>query len=989
MRTLCHLVRAVLCGALFSAAVFAAEASRKNYDIPVSDAAVALKQFSAISGRETLFAAETVRGVKTPAVKGALTAQEALDALLAGTGLIATIDVKTGAIAVRRETPAEPKNDPSRRADREAAGVNAMDANDPRSRVKNGVVEMEDYTVTGSRIRSLQGQATANPVFTWTAEDFERSGVASLGEFRAMIPQLGVTSGVGGTGLTGGTTSYASQSRVDFNLRGIGSDTTLVLVNGRRMARSGQATGTDAFNPDGIPLAMIDRIEVLTAGSSALYGADAVSGVVNIILKKHFVGSEVTLTYDNTFETDLAVKSVNVSTGYRSGRFSLTASASCRENNEQKLADRWFTRTENRGTWASSTLDQAPGGAGSLTARTGVLPGIGARSVAIPVGANGQNLTVASYQAAGPIAPRFDIAPFFSAINPSERRNALVQLAYDWKPTARFFLDANWSEAVTEFADRPIRVLNLLLPAGYAGNPFGVPVQLSKVFLDLPRSHRVSTTRNSSVVFGARGDLSANWNYEAAASFASSMLSDYYRDNIGSSFNSVLLNAAINNPDPTRRPILIYDSSTGTNPNPPGLLESLTRTDPRRDETRSSHYTAHVSGPVFTLPTGDVFVAIGTEYRADEVTFVSNTPLLSTAPERTVTSAFAELQVPLVSAAQNLPWLEQLEFNLAGRIDDHNDFGQATTPRVSFLARPVKWITFRASRGEGFKAPSLAALYAPLSEFEQNFGPFTTLFDPLRNEFVQGVVTTVSGGNPDLRAEQSVTWNWGVAVDVAFIPGLSFTVDHYDIDYRDRAEDLQFTPQLLVDSYPERVTRGPAVGGVPGPIIGLDLRSINTARSRTSGFDYQLSYHRRTPWGRFAFRGQMSDPQRYDYRAAASDPWAPLNFPRRISGTVSLGRGPVDLAMAGTYQSEYRISPSQTYTAPSRVEWTPTVSYDFDRATWVEAKTIRRVFKGMKLTVSVPNVFNHQPSPEDAARSFVIVQDPRLRRYVLTLRKQF
>ncbi len=288
--------RALALGALLLVSV-RAEESKKSYDLAVGDAAATLKQFAEISGRETLFAAEIVRGVKTQPVKGTLTAQEALDALLADTGLFAARDAKTGAFAVRKgESPNAPRAD-------QMASVRPGQV----TKAEDGTVEMGEYEVTGSRIRGLLGEADFSPMVRFERREIEQLGIFSMGELSRLIPQAfsqGSYEGVGFGGQQQGTVPTSDGSiasvltqRTNINLRGLGAANTLVLINGRRMARSGNIRGSDGYDLTGIPIAAVERIEVVTDGSSAIYGSDAVGGVINIILRKNYSGTEATLSY--------------------------------------------------------------------------------------------------------------------------------------------------------------------------------------------------------------------------------------------------------------------------------------------------------------------------------------------------------------------------------------------------------------------------------------------------------------------------------------------------------------------------------------------------------------------------------------------------------------------------------------------------------------------------------------------------------------------
>src|SRR5690606_26581602 len=166
---------------------------------------------------------------------------------------------------------------------------------------------VHEVIVTGSRIRGLLGEATIQPVVTLTAEDIERTGATSLGEVFGYVPQISThTEGFFEQSpfAFGASSGSSTDTRMTASLRGAPAGGTLLLINGRRAPRNGQEqAGTDGYDLSGIPLASVERIEVLVDGASAIYGADAVGGVINVILKRDYQGTDVKLTYGNAFDT--------------------------------------------------------------------------------------------------------------------------------------------------------------------------------------------------------------------------------------------------------------------------------------------------------------------------------------------------------------------------------------------------------------------------------------------------------------------------------------------------------------------------------------------------------------------------------------------------------------------------------------------------------------------------------------------------------------
>lgn len=290
--------------------------AQKNYDLEADDATVSLKSFSQQSGEQIIFLGSVVKGTTTHTVKGEFTASQALDLMLAGTGLYAVRDEKSGSFAVNRSPTAKPDNDPN--AQRAALGV--TESGRPEEKTLDETVNLERYIVTGSQIRGIGAGDEISPVTTYNRADIDRTGYSTTQELVQSIPEnfRGGSLGASEDGIVGpGSLSQQNYSAASgVNLRGLGNNSTLVLINGHRAAPSdfGQVVDISA-----IPLAAIDRVDVLMDGASAIYGSDAVGGVVNFILRKDFNGAETRLSYDaaegNRRQQEIATQTVGTSWG--------------------------------------------------------------------------------------------------------------------------------------------------------------------------------------------------------------------------------------------------------------------------------------------------------------------------------------------------------------------------------------------------------------------------------------------------------------------------------------------------------------------------------------------------------------------------------------------------------------------------------------------------------------------------------------------------
>jgi len=796
-----RLVSLAILGFWSALAVHAAAPVRKAFNVPADDAARALKQFAAQAGEQLLYSTSDVSGVRTLAVRGEMTPREALGRMMDGTSLVVVQDKATGALAVRKEVGAESKNAPSRPAERAAAGA----------RLNDGTVVLDDYTVTGSRLRANSGEQPVQPVQSYSSVDIARTGAANLGQFFQFIPAVtSYTSGLNSenvnSSIASGLGAGQTQSRISAQLRGGSETSTLLLVDGKRVPLTGlRNAGGNGYDLGGIPLSAVERVEVLLDGASALYGADALNGVINVILKKRYSGTEVNVNYDNTFDTDAAVKTFSVTHGFAQGKWSGLLTFSGSENNILLLTDRYLTRSFDRTLYGGITNQSQPTlfveGTGSLNVASGNLPGTTTPRVSIPANFAGGAITGAQYAAAP--APVGGVTPGRrGATSYSKDTAAYARIGYDWSDRLTVTATARIGRRTFNDNGDWRRVENVTIPAGYPGNPFGVPVRLSKTFYDLPPIVNGSETAQDNVTLNATGKLPGDWRYDAGVSFVqgtSNMLPPVL-DGAGGQFglstaNSALFASRLNAEIAAgRRPLLIYDSTTQS-PNTPGALDVffVNSTQTRlNDRVTTWTYSAQADGSLWRLPAGEIKAVVGTEAREEYVDFPGSIggQVWPVVPQRNILSFYAETRLPIIGGERRLPLVHQLDFNVAGRTERYSDFGRSTTERYGVAWRPVKPILIRGSYGEGFLAPQLyrtaqqsATVTLPASTVAIIYAGQTDL--SRGNAPITGPLNQLSGGNPGLKPQISDNWTYGVVIDVPKASGLSVSFDYYDYQFED------------------------------------------------------------------------------------------------------------------------------------------------------------------------------------------------------------
>lgn len=312
----------------------------------------------------------------------------------------------------------------------------------------------------------------------------------------------------------------------------------------------------------------------------------------------------------------------------------------------------------------------------------------------------------------------------------------------------------------------------------------------------------------------------------------------------------------------------------------------------------------------------------------------------------------------------------------------------------------MKWISLRANYGEGYRVPDLVSKYRPPFRTNLTF-PSSSRIDPLRgNQQVPVPYALVVQGNPDLQPEMFRSQTAGVALDVPFVKGLSLSGGWWKTDYVNRIGSASsvYTYPELVTLFPEWFTRGPNLPGDPvgwpGPLTSQLSVSINIGQANLAGWDAALKYDRTTQWGQFMLRADVSKTTRNNI---IPKPGAPptaasgtYNLPLKATGSLFWNRGPIDTGVLFIFRESYRTLLSQPE-RPSAIRWDWEASYDFDRAAWMrkrDAGWIKRAFGGTRLSVTVFNVFDADPSNLAGTFDFTVIE-PRLRHYALQATKRF
>jgi iron complex outermembrane receptor protein len=657
---------------------------------------------------------------------------------------------------------------------------------------------VEQVVVTGTSIRGVASAGA--PVIAMDREELMATGLATSSDLARALPQV-LSLGADESRLGGAQDGAANSTRISaINLRGIGNEATLLLINGRRLAPAGIIKSL--YDPNVIASAAIERLEVVVDGASAIYGSDAVAGVVNIITRNDFEGAETMVRYGVADGTNQKIVSQNFGITWEGG--SVFAAYEHNERDSLSGADRDFASNDRRargGTDARPTL-ASPGNIVSGTTR-----------YPLPAGP-GTGLTPAQITAAAP--NRFDESAFADLL-PSQERDSFFLDARQQLGRLDLWYQGWYSER--EFDERvapasgQLRVPNtnafFTAPAAL-GSPTFVNVEYR--FLSEDADPRLTGYENAQQnAIGAGLDLGNDWRLESYANLSKNR--GFQRR--GAITNGAALTAALASSNPATAFNPFGDGSFNV-ANNPTLVDIIVANRDTYGTSEARDLGLKADGPVFELPGGDVRVALGVERHDNEFRqkLNANNVLASGAVStknilnrRHNTSFFGEVFVPIVGESQDIPGIDRLSLSLAARREEYSDFGSTTDPKIGVIWRPIPTLTARATYGTSFRAPSLVDTSEQIHNiFIQN------LTDPSgAGGITRGIYH--NGGSSSLQPEEATTWSAGLDWQpTGALEGLTASLTYYDVDYTDRIDVVLNTALTNAAVYGPYIVRRPPAG---------------------------------------------------------------------------------------------------------------------------------------------------------------------------------
>lgn len=811
-----------------------------------------------------------------------------------------------------------------------AWGLPRAQAQDETGEEESGTLEFTQV-VTGSRLRDVTG---GSPVFVLTREEIKQRGFGSMEDVMRSLPQNFSSVNAAAT-LDNSINSVDAMGHSMVNLRGFGVSSTLVLVNGRRWPQSSSfaSGGEGAVNINGIPFSAIERVEILTDGASAIYGADAQAGVVNVILRDDYEGAETLVRYDmGAHGGDTRRVEQNLAFNWPGGGATLSLSYSDNESVDSRKAGLVTADFRPQGgrdqRWPLE--DNPPGQPGVVGYG---FPGFAIVSLgALPSGDDGANGVFAKLSP-GNLVP-WDSAALEAAESTSNSRRKSGHL------TARHEILDGRAEVFGEFsfdysqswASGGSELFVGVVPATNPYNDipphpllgtvvsYSFAAEVAAGIMD-PRSND-SDQNSRNITLGLRYELPfRDWEGEFSATRGKEESWFLYY-----SINQDLLAERIagvdsaGNPLPLEQVINPFGNGSAQSPAAVGdLVQPLIGIEgpanANWNTSRQDDYLLSLNGSLLSLPGGDMQLAAGGEFRTEQLDFSadqSRSTLFSvTDPERDIVSFFAELGVPLVGSGNRLAAVHSLGLKLALRSDEYSFSGpfagpgqpftekkfDHVSPKVELSWYPASEWKLRASWGESFVPPASSDLFRPEDE-PVNFFRLVDINNPDLGFLFPDAYFT---GNPDLEPEISETlavgfdWTPGGALD-----GLSVSVTWLDTEFSDKFIS-SFDMYLLSDAQPELFFAIPdaVIRDGSGNISRINLFPVNLYQRFSESLDVSLSY--RFDTGRWGFYTVGLDAT---YTAKLEDVSAEGAEPTVLHGTPEgperyKGRGYVNWAWGG------------------------------------------------------------------------------------------
>ncbi|MBO9669904.1 MAG: TonB-dependent receptor [Sphingobium sp.] len=781
----------------------------------------------------------------------------------------------------------------------------------------------EEIIITGSRVRGTAPIGSA--ITTLDTKDIAESGRVTIDRAIKELPQvfdLGVSENSRGQSGGSGNIVYGNS----INLRGIGPSATLILVDGHRVTNNGRST-----DPSVLPSLGVQRVEVVADGASAIYGSDAVAGVVNLIPRRNLNGIEAFARGGLTDGNDYHEISAGVAAGkvWDGGQIMIAYEHVDKANLNGD--DRDYFRSDQTA-FGGKDYRVTRCSPGTITA-AGV-------TYAIPAGgisqAGAAGLTAGTSNKCDDLQQQ-DLIPQqkYDSVNGTVSLDVtdwLTVFADGFYSRRDFYRRSAQSSATLTV---PQTNAFFVRPTGFAGTSYTIGYNFSG---DVASNDTWGYGQSWQITPGVRAKLPGGWEFEALFGYGKT------RDNSFSTkgVNNTALNAALASSDPA----LAFDPYSLHRTNKSVLDGIFNQIFFAPTNGNFKGYEARLNGSVITLPGGEVKAALGYEGQEFDIALGSAIGGPTTAMAwryfgRRIDSGYAQLVIPIFGSENAMPGFQKLVLDAAVRYDKYSDVGDTTNPKFGVNWTPIDTLTLRGSYGTSFRAPSFPEIYGNSNRlFVQSYQ------NPTGGAPIVGVA--VSGANLNLKPETATTWSVGADWDAA--PRLRFSVTYFSVDYKNKIIALLSDLAVLTRAslyngtgiilqgtdaaakVQEFVNQGLSIAGVlPNPVtLFVDGRNNNLGSSVTRGIDFSMNYRMpTTSAGTFGFNINGTYVTDYKTQQTPTAPavsqlnqiFQPLRFKARA--TLNWQKGPLSALLRVTHVGGYTntaITPNEAVSSYTPVD---------------------------------------------------------------------
>lgn len=843
-------------------------------------------------------------------------------------------------------------------------------AQDSKTATPSKAKNLQAVTVTGSLIRRVDTE-TSNPVVTIDSSQIAASGKPTLGDLLQALPSMAGNATNPAIDNNGGTGESA------ISLRGLGTNRTLVLVDGHRLAYE---------DANSIPADMVERIEVLSDGASSVYGSDAIGGVVNFILKDHYQGVQLSSDYGISSHGDGNRRNFSLLAGLAEDRFSLIVAASHQSQNAIGASERDYSR--NALALRNGQLFKL----GSSATPTGLVENADGTYVTLNSGVNG--ITTLQDYHTYTSADSYNYQPYNLILTPQERTNLSLRSTFRVTDATQAYLDMFYTKTSSSSIIAPVPIFansdDFFISKHSYYNPFGIDFGTDR---STGESYNDFNTRLTSLgsrdfatqtydlqvtpgIKGSFGNSSWQWNADINYGRVKQKTKNYgfldyakLEKALGPSFlasNGVVECGTPSNVIANCTPINIFNVN---DPTTVATLKNLIV-----DPVTYSNYTmkqveASANGELFDLPAGPVNLAAGLSYRKESETDGTDTSdaiAISSGDYAglcgvvedcgtvlnggyTVKEAYAETLIPILA---NQPFFDSLNLDIGSRYSDYSLSGSTTNSKVALEWRPIADLLLRGTVSQVFRAPNIGELYAGTSGGAYVATDICDGYTGGHSQACENVPTdgsfkqnnaqlgvkgsgSVAAGY-DLKPEYSMSYDFGAVYAPHGIPGLSLSVDAWRINLNDTIVDGLDPTTIMNECYYSNRLCDLIHRSGNGQISYIALPTVNLGETWASGIDSTIQYSLVTDhYGKFVASLNSTYMKRYDADTAPGDSSVPIThcagsycsvygeFPRwRGLTTLNWSKGPWGASWTIRYIGRTKVGSaelSQGYSADEGV----------------------------------------------------------------------